>query len=157
MCWECRTFPKQVKADATVKMLGACSRWAPRGRRVRHAEKEQSVKARNRSWAQADFVGPELALPITGSAGKWQGVCEWGGWGRLSVDGPGQNNPDRSEGPWGRAACAPLEWRCVTGRGSSTSIEGNQSSRSARRVDANRNVQPASREGPPEKPALEPY
>ena len=31
-------------------------------------------------------------------------ACEWGGWGRLSVDGPGQHNPDRSEGPWGRAA-----------------------------------------------------
>ena len=29
---------------------------------------------------------------------------EWGGWGRISEDGPGQNNPDRSEGPWGRAA-----------------------------------------------------
>ena len=28
---------------------------------------------------------------------------EWGGWGRLSADGPGQYNPDRSEGPWGRA------------------------------------------------------
>ena len=28
---------------------------------------------------------------------------EWGGWGRISDDGPGQNNPDRSEGPWGRA------------------------------------------------------
>jgi len=23
------------------------------------------------------------------------------GWGRLSEDGPGQNNPDPSEGPWG--------------------------------------------------------
>jgi hypothetical protein len=31
-------------------------------------------------------------------------ACEWGGWGRLSVDGSGQKNPDRSEGPWGRAA-----------------------------------------------------
>ena len=29
---------------------------------------------------------------------------EWGGWGQLSEDGPGQNNPDRSEDPWGRAA-----------------------------------------------------
>ena len=28
-------------------------------------------------------------------------ACEWGGWGRLSDDGPGQNNPDPSEGPWG--------------------------------------------------------
>ena len=30
-------------------------------------------------------------------------ACEWGGWGQLSEDGPGQHNPDRSEGPWGRA------------------------------------------------------
>jgi hypothetical protein len=28
---------------------------------------------------------------------------EWGGWGRLSEDGPGQHNPVRSEGPWGKA------------------------------------------------------
>ena len=26
---------------------------------------------------------------------------EWGGWGRLSDDGPGHYNPDPSEGPWG--------------------------------------------------------
>jgi hypothetical protein len=44
------------------------------------------------------------ALGITGTAGKTRRACEWGGWGRLSDDGPGQNNPDRSEGPWGRAA-----------------------------------------------------
>jgi len=43
---------------------------------------------------------------ITGIAGKARRACEWGGWGRLSGDGPGQNNPDRSEGPWGRAAVA---------------------------------------------------
>ena len=40
-------------------------------------------------------------------------ACEWGGWGRLSVDGPGQKNPDRSEGPWGRAA-EPLKRRCTS-------------------------------------------
>ena len=33
--------------------------------------------------------------------GEMRCACEWGGWGRLSDDGPGQNNPDRSEGPWG--------------------------------------------------------
>jgi hypothetical protein len=33
-------------------------------------------------------------------------TCGFGGWGRISVDGPGQNNPDRSEGPRGRAGCA---------------------------------------------------
>jgi hypothetical protein len=46
------------------------------------------------------------ASRITGSAGKSRRACEWGGWGRVSVDGPGQYNPDRSEGPWGRAANA---------------------------------------------------
>jgi hypothetical protein len=32
---------------------------------------------------------------------------EWGGWGRSSDDGPGQNNPDPSEGPWGRWSIPP--------------------------------------------------
>ena len=43
---------------------------------------------------------------ITGSAGKSRRAPEWGGWGRVSEDGPGHYNPDRSEGPWGRAAMA---------------------------------------------------
>ena len=43
------------------------------------------------------------ALRISRSSAKSRCACEWGGWGRLSDDGPGQNNPDRSEGPWGRA------------------------------------------------------
>jgi hypothetical protein len=46
------------------------------------------------------------AWRITGTTGKSQRAREWGGWGRLSDDGLGQNNPDRSEGPWGRAVCA---------------------------------------------------
>ena len=37
------------------------------------------------------------------SVAKWSCASEWLGWGRLSVDGPGHYNPDRSEGPWGRA------------------------------------------------------
>jgi hypothetical protein len=44
------------------------------------------------------------ASGISRTAVKSGCACEWGGWGRLSVDGPGQKNPDRSEGPWGRAA-----------------------------------------------------
>jgi hypothetical protein len=35
---------------------------------------------------------------------KSRGAPRRGGWGRLSEDGSGQYNPDRSEGPWGRAA-----------------------------------------------------
>ena len=41
------------------------------------------------------------ALRISRLAVKSRCACEWGGWGRLSDDGPGQNNPDPSEGPWG--------------------------------------------------------
>ena len=41
------------------------------------------------------------ASRISRRAVKSRCACEWGGWGRLSDDGPGQHNPDPSEGPWG--------------------------------------------------------
>ena len=41
------------------------------------------------------------ASRISRRAVKSRCACEWGGWGRLSDDGPGQNNPDPSEGLWG--------------------------------------------------------
>ena len=41
------------------------------------------------------------ASRINRRAAKSRCACEWGGWGRLSDDGPGQNNPDPSEDPWG--------------------------------------------------------
>ena len=44
------------------------------------------------------------ASGINREAAKSGCAREWGGWGRISDDGPGQQNPDRSEGPWGRAA-----------------------------------------------------
>jgi len=43
---------------------------------------------------------------ISRRAVKSRRACQGGGWGRLSDDGPGQNNPVWSEGPWGRAAVA---------------------------------------------------
>ena len=43
------------------------------------------------------------ASRISRTAVKSRCAGEWGGWGRVSEDGPGQYNPDRSEGPWGRA------------------------------------------------------
>ena len=45
-----------------------------------------------------------MAFRINRETAKSECACNWGGWGRLSVDGSGQYNPDRSEGPWGRAA-----------------------------------------------------
>src|SRR5579864_8605394 len=44
-------------------------------------------------------------------AAKSSCAREWGGWGRISEDGSGQNNPNRNEDPWGRAG-RPLERRC---------------------------------------------
>ena len=40
-------------------------------------------------------------------------ACEWGGSGRLSVDEPGHYNPERCEGPWGKAGVATA-WRLET-------------------------------------------
>ena len=48
---------------------------------------------------------------ISSCAVKLRRACEWGGWGRLSDDGPGHYNLDRSEGPWGRAQ-ARMAVRC---------------------------------------------
>ncbi len=47
-------------------------------------------------------AGTAKTTPINRRAAKWRCAGEWGGWARLSVDGPGHYNPDRSEGPWGR-------------------------------------------------------
>jgi hypothetical protein len=41
------------------------------------------------------------AWRISRKAVKSRCAGEWGGWGRISDDGPGQYNPDPSEGPWG--------------------------------------------------------
>src|SRR5208337_5023174 len=41
------------------------------------------------------------ASRISRHAAKSGCAREWGGWGRLSDDGPGQDNPDPSEDPWG--------------------------------------------------------
>src|SRR5271157_5693995 len=41
------------------------------------------------------------ASRISRRAVKSRCAREWDGWGRLSDDGPGQNNPVPSEGPWG--------------------------------------------------------
>jgi hypothetical protein len=41
------------------------------------------------------------ASRISRRAVKSRCAREWGGWGRISDDGPGHYNPDPSEGPWG--------------------------------------------------------
>jgi hypothetical protein len=48
-------------------------------------------------------LGTAKISRINRTAAKSGCAREWGAWGQLSEAGPGQHNPDRSEGPWGRA------------------------------------------------------
>ena len=77
---------------------------------------------------------------------------EWGGWGRISVDGPGQNNPDRSEGPWGRAA-ESARTEVFTSASSLTQSRESRWQQRARRAMANQCTGKAASE----IPALKPY
>jgi len=98
------------------------------------------------------------ASGISRKAVKSGCACEWDGWGRLSVDGPGQKNPDRSEGPWGRAAEAARTevFQRTTSPGTERGSDEGSGEHEGR-------WQTDRREGAPtgkalsEKPALKPY
>ena len=83
---------------------------------------------------------------------------EWGGWGRLSEDGPGQNNPVRSEGPWGRAD-EPLARRCPQRAVSLCSVRGLRSAcdeHEGRMQTARRDDLAIDGKAPSDRPALKP-
>src|SRR6516164_8776095 len=72
------------------------------------------------------------ASRISRHAVKSRCAREWGGWGRLSDDGPGQNNPDPSEGPWmsggretRRGACQPMALPLPFARETSAHLPGS--------------------------------
>jgi hypothetical protein len=105
------------------------------------------------------------ALRISRLAVKSRCACEWGGWGRLSDDGPGQNNPDPSEGPWGGGR--PSTRRCSiessTRRRAGSSRATTSCTKGGRKPDvgwcmpgAGLSQQPAGK-APPEMPAFQPY
>ena len=133
----CRALPDWAKAIAVgEEWTGQEQPTEPRGLRVRHVEKEQPAKARNlllADWPQGTAKAPR----ITGNTGKSRRAGKRGGWGRLSVDGPGQYNPDRSEGPWGRATSVART--AVLDRASGSDLERDSHLRQsrARRTDAN--------------------
>src|SRR5499425_676756 len=92
------------KASVSGVVLGKRSRKIPRGHRGRHVAKDHQRKLRT-SGGSPRHRGActAKASRINRSAAKSRCARNWGGWGRLSVEGLGQNNPDRSEDPWGRA------------------------------------------------------
>jgi hypothetical protein len=99
-------------------------------------------------------------------AAKSRCACEWGGWGQVSEDGPGQKNPDRSEDPWGRAedrshGGVSTRPSAPTQSGNKTGAKGNTKGRSKpRRATGMPGAGlTGARRGKalPERPALKPY
>src|SRR4051795_8941104 len=72
----------------------------PRGQRGRHVRTEWERKP-GTTRGSPRRSRTAKASRISRPAVKSRCAGEWGGWGRLSEDGPGQHNPDPSEGPWG--------------------------------------------------------
>ena len=85
------------KASVSGEVLGKCSRKVPRGLRGRHVAKDHQRKLRTSGRSpRYGRTYTAKASRINRRAAKSRCACNWGGWGRLSVEGPGQNNPDRS-------------------------------------------------------------
>src|SRR5215467_13344175 len=93
-----------VKARVSGEVLGKRNRGVSRGLRGRHVAKDHQRKHRTSGGSpRQGGTCTAKASRINRRAAKPGCARNWGGWGRLSVEGPGQNNPDRSEDPWGRA------------------------------------------------------
>ena len=107
-CWKCRDLSLLVEGQrrrrrnwvyAADELPGvAGGRHVERECQRKHGSTRGSPRRRVRRTAKASR--------ISRSAVKSRCAWEWGAWDQLSDDGPGQHNPDRSEGPWGRAAVA---------------------------------------------------
>jgi hypothetical protein len=99
-----------------------------------------------------------MATRISRSAAKSGCAREWGGWGRISEDGSGQNNPNRNEDPWGRAG-RPLERRCSNAPRPSTQNEEQDAhgeEHEGWRQTARREDLVVAGKAPSELPALKP-
>src|SRR5215210_7953343 len=83
-----------------IAQLDTCDVRTPRGQRGRHVRTEWERKP-GTTRGSPRRSRTAKASRISRHAVKSRCAREWGGWGRLSQDGPGQHNPDPSEGPWG--------------------------------------------------------
>ena len=96
------------------------------------------------------------AFRISRHAAKSGRAREWGGWGRISDDGPGQNNPDPSEDPWG-GGLPNLHGGALTRNRPDTARDyrlAKRCTKDGRKLSGKRRMpgaglsRPASREGP---------
>jgi hypothetical protein len=97
-----------------------------------NAQRKHGTTGGSPRWAH-----PAKASRISRRAVKSRCAGQWGGWGRVSVAGPGQQNPDRSEGPWGRATAVALTAVLHRSGGSDTERREPRWTRRARTTAAN--------------------
>jgi hypothetical protein len=98
--WECRAAQDSAKAKVDIDVLEIIDAELP-------GVREDGMPGRNVQRKPGTARGSPRrsrtakALRISRHAVKSRCARERDGWGRLSDDGPGQYNPDPSEGPWG--------------------------------------------------------
>src|SRR4051795_5821828 len=105
------------------------------------------------------------ASRISRLAVKSRCACEWGGWGRLSKDGPGQHNPDPSEGPWGGGrptlhggASSGQRPGAVRGNRSDPEVHEGRRQPGRQQAHAGSRLKPLTfGKAPPDRPAFQPY
>jgi hypothetical protein len=132
---ECRALFRWAKASASGEGTGhkqplGSPGWVQDDMPTKNAQRKHGTTR----WSLRP-AGTAKTRPISRGATKWARAGEWGGWGRLSVDGPGHYNPDRSEGPWGRGEV--LEQRYVEQQNYSDSEPRYSCCPHVRRVEAN--------------------
>ena len=150
-----------LKASVFGEALGKSSRRVPRGLRGRHVAKDHQQKLRT-SGGSPRHRGTctAKAFRINRRAAKSRCARQWGGWGRLSVEGPGHYNPDWSEDPWGRAAIVAR--MAALKRTTAPTLSGDKQfwKRGARRKEANQMGATIGRlagKAPSNRLALKPY
>src|SRR4051794_14757758 len=136
----------------------------PRGQRGRHVRTEwQRKPGTTRGSPRRSRTAK--ASRISRPAVKSRCACEWGGWGRLSEDGPGQHNPDLSEGPWGGGR-PTLQGGASSGRrpGAVRDNRSDPKVHEGRRQTGRQQAYAGSRlkpltfgKAPPDRPAFQPY
>jgi hypothetical protein len=134
-CRECRAGGHSAKANVGIEVLESIDVGLPgvgedgmSGRNVQRKLGTTRGSPRRSRTAKASRISRHAV--------KSRCAHEWDGWGRLSDDRPGQNNPVASEGPWGRRSTPP-HGSAQSSPQARLRAAPSMRPRSARRTDAN--------------------
>jgi hypothetical protein len=100
-CRECRAGGHSAKANVGIEVLDIDVKLPGVGEDGMSGRSVQRKLGTTRGSPRRSRTAK--ALRISRHAVKSRCAREWGGWGRLSEDGPGHYNLVPSEGPWGKA------------------------------------------------------